>query len=87
MRLKYEFTITTVGDEIIAVPIGSTGQFDGVLTINETMKDLIELLAEDRTEEELINAMLEKYNHVSKNDLETKIHEICVGLKNEGILV
>lgn len=86
MKLKYKFTITTVMDEIVAVPIDSGIQLNGVITINETMKDIMELLAEDRTENELVNAMLNKYKNVTADEMKTVIHDVCMKLKNEGIL-
>lgn len=87
MKLKYEFDIVTVADEIIAVPLDTAGKFNGVININETMKDIMDFLVEDRTEEELTLAMMQKYKDVSQEELKTSIHRICLKLKNEGILV
>lgn len=87
MKLKYQFVITTAADEMIAVPIESFGQFDGVITVNETMKDIIELLAVERTEDDLVDEMFEKYKGISREELKNSIHEICVGLKNEGLII
>lgn len=87
MKLKYKFVITTVADDTVAVPIESADQFDGVITINETMKDIFELLAEERTEEELVDALLEKYEGITRDELMKSIHDTCVRLKNEGLLI
>ena len=87
MKLKYKFVITTVDDEMVAVPLESSGQFDGVITVNETMKSIIELLDEERTEDDLVDELLEKYKGVSREELKNYIHDICVGLKNEGLIV
>ena len=86
MKLRYKLDIATVADEIVAVPLEAAGRFNGVITINETMKDILELLAEDKTEEELTMAMMQKYKDVSKEEMQKSIHTICVDLKNEGIL-
>ena len=86
MKLNSEFTITTVMDEIIAIPVGNGIQLNGVLTINETMKDIMELLTEDRTEEELTMAMMGKYKNVTIDEMKSAVHDICLKLKNEGIL-
>ena len=86
MKLKYQFVITSVADEVFAVPIESNGEFNGVIAINETMKDIIELLAVDRTEENLAIAMLEKYKNVTEKEMKTSIHETCVRLKNDNLL-
>ncbi len=87
MKLKYTFDVVTIAGEIIAVPLDSTGKFNGVININETMKDIMDLLVEDRTEEELTIAMMQKYENISQEELESSIHKICCKLKNEGILV
>lgn len=86
MKLKHRFSITTVMDEIIAVPVDSDSQFNGVLAINETMKDIMELLSEDITEEALVREMMEMYKDVTWEEMETAIHEVCCNLRNEGIL-
>ena len=86
MKLKYQFTITTVADEIVAVPDESASQFNGVITMNETMKDIMELLAENKSEEELVEAMMGLYKGVTREEMKTAIHEISIKLKDEGIL-
>ena len=86
MKLKCKYSITEVVDEIIAVPVDSDSRFNGVITINETMKDIMELLSEDITEEELVREMLNRYKNVTPEEMETAIHELCCNLKNEGIL-
>ena len=86
MKLKFKFTTTSVMDEIVAVPIDSGDQFNGVLTINETMKDIMELLVEDRTEDELTKILMNKYTNVSSDEMKAAVHDVCMKLKNEGIL-
>ena len=86
MKLKYKFIITTVIDETIAVPVDGNGQLNGVITMNESMKDIMELLGDDITEEELIREMLTKYKNVTPEEMGTAIHEVCCNLKNKGIL-
>ncbi len=86
MKLKHKFTITSVMDDIIAVPVDGDGQFTGVITMNESMKDIMELLGDDITEEELIREMLTKYKNVTPEEMGTAIHEVCCSLKSKGIL-
>ena len=86
MKLRFELDIARVEDEIVAVPLDTTERFNGVIMINETMKDILDLLAEDKTEEELTAAMMQKYKGVSQEELQKSIHTICIDLKNEGLL-
>ena len=41
MKLKYKLVITTVAGETVAVPLDIEDGFNGPITINETMKDLL----------------------------------------------
>ena len=86
MKLKYKLMITTIADETVAIPLDIEGGFNGVITINETMKDILELLAVDRDEDELTMAMMQKYKNVSQEEMKKAVHNICVDLKKEGIL-
>ena len=86
MKLKYKLMITTIADETVAIPLDIEGGFNGVITINETMKDILELLAVDRDEDELTTAMMQRYKNVSQEEMKEAVHNICVDLKKEGIL-
>ena len=86
MKLKYKLVITDVAGETVAVPLDIEGGFNGAITINETMKDILELLAVDRDEDELTMAMMQKYKNVSQEEMKKAVHNICVDLKKEGIL-
>ena len=86
MKLKYKLMITTIADETVAIPLDIEGGFNGVITINETMKDILELLAVDRDEDELTTAMMQRYKNVSQEEMKKAVHNICVDLKKEGIL-
>lgn len=87
MKLKYKFTAVTIDNEIHMIPINSGGNFNGVLTVNETMKDIMELLGEDLTEDEITLAMMGKYKNVTKEEMAKSIRDICLSLENEGLLV
>lgn len=87
MKLKYEFSYVDIADEITAVPIAADNSFNGVIVINETMKDIMELLAKDTTEEEIVEALLEMYQDVTKEELEEKVHELCQSLDDDGLII
>ena len=85
MKLKYRFEIITIGDKLQMIPVGSR-TFNGVLTVNETMKDIMGFLAENRTEDEVVSAMLDKYADVSREEITATVRDICSGLQREGLL-
>ena len=86
MKLKYHFETVTIGDSLQMIPVGSK-TFNGVITMNETMKDIMDLLAEEHTEGEVISAMLEQYDGVSREEMTETVQKICADLRKEGFLV
>ena len=55
MKLKYEFTTTELGDEIIAVPVGDNArEFSGVLNLNSSAAAILKLLQKDTTVEQVV---------------------------------
>ena len=52
MKLKYNFAIQEVTDFWAAVPVGKDAKrYRGVMSLNESAKDMMEFLREDITEE------------------------------------
>ena len=85
MKLKYHFETVTIGDKLQMVPVGNR-TFNGVLTVNETMKSIMDLLTEERTEDEVVSGMLEQYAGVSHEEMTSIVHEVCAGLRKEALL-
>ena len=68
MKLKNTFESVDMGDEIIMVPVGkSAEQVHGVLKLNEAGQEIVELLAGETSEEEIVRSLSGKY----ENDAET----------------
>ena len=85
MKLKYHFETTFIDNSVLMVPVGS-GAFNGVLTVNETMKDIMDLLEEDRTEAEVVSAMMERYSDVSREEMTANVRDICARLRKDELL-
>lgn len=60
MKLKEEFITRELADEQIMVSSG--GAFNGMVRSNKTAAFIVECLASDTTEKEIIEKMLEKYD-------------------------
>ena len=86
MKLKYHFESVAVGDSLQMIPVGCDS-FNGVITVNDTMKDIMELLEEERTEEEIVSSMLELYYGVTWEELTLAVQQVCTDLRKEGLLV
>ena len=62
-----------MGSEVIAVPVGEgADQVHGVLKLNETGLEIIEMLQEDTTIEEIISKLTSKYD----NDADTIVQYV-----------
>ena len=87
MHLKYKFEIMDLGDQFIAIPINNnSGEFQGVIKINETASFILELLADDTTEDRIADAIMLKYD--APRDLIVSDVRSCIeAFDARGILV
>ena len=87
MKLKYQLAVQQVMDFWAAVPVGKDSmRYNGVMSLNETSKDIIELLKEETTEEEIVKKMLEEYD-VTGDVLRKHVSEFLDKLREEKLLV
>ena len=75
MKVKKDYVIKTIGEDIVVVPIKNEAvRFNGIITLNKTGKFLFELLQkESLTEDILLEKMLDKYDvdiKKAKKDIE-----------------
>lgn len=63
MKRNEHYILRSTADTLVIVPVGRAARdFPGMVTVNETGAELWELLARERTEEELTDALYEKYD-------------------------
>ena len=63
MRVKDGFISHNIGDEYMVVATGDAAEnFNGIIRGNETLVYIFELLKGDTTEEEIVEAMCERYD-------------------------
>jgi len=88
MRLRYEFSVMDMGDEIAAVPVGeNAGQFHGMLKLNESSAAVLELLREDTTPEAVHRALKERFPESSDNEIGAALADFLNRLLREGLLI
>lgn len=86
MKLKYAFEIMQIEDEHMAVPIGEKAdELHAVFKLNKTAADILELLKEDTTEEEIIKKLSEKYDG-SQDEIRKAVLEYISELKEAELL-
>ncbi|MFW5794488.1 MAG: PqqD family protein [Bacillota bacterium] len=64
MKIKQEYVVKSIGEDIVVVPIKNEAvKFNGIITLNKTGKFIFELLQrENLTKEELLKRVLDKYD-------------------------
>ena len=67
MKLKYNFVMNKVADKTVAVAVGDDlANFGGFIKMNDTGAFIFGLLKKDITKEEIINAVMNEYEGVTK---------------------
>jgi hypothetical protein len=86
MKITKEYALRIIAGNFIVVPNGGkTVSFDSMITMNETGGFLWQQLEEDRTEEELTQALLREYD-IDDETAAEDVENFIVKLKNKGII-
>ena len=86
MKLRYNFVVQQVADDYVAVAVGEdASNFGGLVRMNKTGAFLFELLKKDMTREELLAAMVEKYD-ADEEILQSNLDVFLEKLKEEKVL-
>lgn len=86
MKLKEGFIKSKLGDECVVVPVGAqTVDFRGLITLNETGEFIWEQLNDEKTEQELVEAILIEYD-VDRETAEKDVHAFVDTLKEKDLL-
>lgn len=86
MKVKSGYVLREVADKVVVVPTGSEAiNFNGIITLNSSGKFLWEQLQKDVTIDDLVKAMLGKYN-VTYDIAKKDIVEFLEVLKSKNIL-
>ena len=88
MKLKYEFVMTEIDDRTVAIPVGEMAEdFNGIIHLNGTAKEIMEQLSVDTTSEEIIEKLAEKYSESSREEIGAAVNGFVESLKKENLLV
>lgn len=87
MKIKKDYVIKTIGEDIVVVPIKDEAiSFNGIITLNKTGKFLFESLQkQDLSKEELLESILETYD-VSEEKASQDIDVFIKKCKKQGLM-
>lgn len=86
MKISNEFALREVAGNFIVVPFGKKAvSFNAMITLNESGAFLWKQLEEEKTEQELTNAMLQEYN-VDYETAKADIAAFLVKLRTASII-
>ncbi|WP_347488032.1 PqqD family protein [Desulfoscipio sp. XC116] len=86
MKIKSDYVMREVAGTCVVVPTGKASiDFSGMISLNGTGAFLWKQLAEDKTEQELLSAMLEEYE-TDEATVKADISEFLQKLKEADLL-
>ena len=80
MRLKSDFITQDIDDTQFLVPVGAEA-FSGIVRSNKTAAFIVNLLKEETTEGQIIDAMYELFD-APKEEIAADVQEILTTLRN-----
>lgn len=86
MKLSFTFEMVDMGDEIIAVPVGPQAEkLHGIVKLNKSGKEILELLSTERTENEIIDALAARYED-ERSILSGYVRSLIEALRKDGLI-
>ena len=86
MKIKDGYILRSVGGENLVLPSGDDLDLSVMITLNDTGKFLWEQLQEEKTEEQLLEAVLATYEDVDKDEAKSYIAAFIAKLKEYDFL-
>lgn len=87
MKLKYNFVTNEVADKIVAVAVGEDlEKFNGFIKMNDTGAYIFNILKNDVTEDEIVEAMKKDYEDATEQEIRETVSEFVGKLKDADVL-
>jgi len=88
MKLIYDLQIMNVDDEMVAIPVGDNAKdAHMIIKLNETSKQIIDLIKESNSPDEVLQKLCLLYPEESKNDIGNQLCDFLNQLIKEGLLI
>ena len=86
MKLKYTFEAVDLGDEKILVPVGEdAAQVKGVFKMNPEGAEIVELLKNEVTEEQIVEYLEKKYEN-DRDSLQRNVRKVVNVLRTAKVI-
>ena len=85
MEFKLKLVFAEMGDEYVAVPVGSDAEHF-VVRLNKTGRDICEDLAKGMNEAEIVEKLVNQYEDVNREKAEQAVKSVISKLQAEGLL-
>lgn len=87
MRLKDDFILHNTGEDFVIIATGeATKNFNGIIKLNNMGGEIVGLLTTDISEEEIIKAIVEKYE-VEYATAKEDIRNLLDSLRKAGVIL
>ena len=86
MKIKEGYIISTVAGENIVLPTGNDLDLSVMITLNDTAKFLWEQLQDEKTEEDLLQAVISSYEDVDQVEAKLFISDFVNKLREHDFL-
>ena len=88
MKLTYNFVTNEVADKIVAVAVGEDlSKFNGFVKMNDVGAYIFNMLKEDVTTEDIVEAMKKDYADTPEEEIRETVEGFVAQLKESDLLV
>ena len=88
MKIMEGLVLTEVADDYVVVPMGKAAEkLHGIIRMNKTGRDIWRGIAEGRSVEEIADALLDRYDGVTKEEALSAVRENVDKLIAEKIVL
>ena len=86
MKLKYTLEQVDMGSDFYMVPVGEDAdKLKGVLRLNKEGKEIVQMLAQEMTEEAIVDALAAKYE-TDRETLARYVRGVIEKLRDSGLM-
>lgn len=87
MRLKDDFILHNTGEDFVIIATGeATKNFNGIIKLNNMGGEIVSFLSNDISEEDIIKAIVEKYE-VEYDTAKEDIRNLLDSLRKAGVIL